>query len=154
MIIFGTRHKFKTIDRGEFYCPHCRTKRPYERKEARPYFALYFIPVFPIGHGSEVIECMTCGTLFAPDALNAAPPQAPPDLAALINSIGRQLAGGTPVEFVVRALTGRGLDYDMARAIVERELGATRRTCPACNLTYAPGVETCTECGGALEGPR
>jgi len=97
---------------------------------------------------------MTCGTLFAPDALNATPVQAPPDLAALINSVGKQLAGGVPVEFVVRALTGRGLDFDVARALVDRELGSNRRICPACNLTYAPGVGTCTECGGTLEGPR
>ena len=123
MIIFGTRQRFKTIDTGEFYCPQCRARRSYVHKQARPYFALYFVPVFPVGQGHELIECGTCGTQFAMDVLQATPPQPRPDLASLINGVGRDLAAGQPVEFVIRTLTGHGLDLDAARHVVEGQLG-------------------------------
>lgn len=153
MIIFGTRQRFKTIDTGEFYCPHCRARRPYERKQARPYFALYFVPIFPVGEGHEVVECKACGTMFAPDVLQATPPQPKPDLASLINGVGRDLAAGRPVEYVIRMLTGHGLDLDAARHLVEAQLGPTVRRCTTCGLSYAPRVTTCSECGQPLAAP-
>ena len=153
MIIFGTRQRFKTIDTGEFYCPQCRARRSYVHKQARPYFALYFVPVFPVGQGHDLIECGTCGTQFTMDVLQATPPQPRPDLASLINGVGRDLAAGQPVEFVIRSLTSHGLDLDAARHVVEGQLGATVRACATCGLTYAPGVTTCSECGQSLAAP-
>ena len=153
MIIFGTRQRLKTIDSGEFYCPQCRTRRPYERKLARPYFALYFVPVFPVGKGHELIECQACGTKFAPDVLLATPPKPKPDLASVINGVGRDLEAGKPMEYVIRSLTGMGLDLDAARHIVEGQLAPTVRRCNSCGLTYSPHITTCFECGQPLAAP-
>ena len=151
MIIFGTRNRTKAIDAGQFYCPHCRAVRPYERKSARQYFALYFIPVFPIGQPVEFVECQVCGTAFSPDVLNSTPPPEKPDLVALLNNIGAILRNGRAVEYVIRDLTAAGLDLQVARETVEARLGTERNVCRSCGLTYAAGIEKCAVCGGPLQ---
>ncbi len=154
MIIFGTRAKTQVLGEGEFTCPQCRVRRRYQRKQARPYFALYFIPIFPVGKGLEFVECQTCGRAFEPAVLTYKLPEPKPDLAFVLNTIGERLANGAPIDFVIRDLTAAGLDFDVARAIVEAQATPDRQQCPACGLTYTAGVRTCTSCGGALQdGP-
>lgn len=154
MIIFGTRAKTQVLEEGEFTCPQCRARRRYQRKQARPYFALYFIPIFPVGKGMEYIECQTCGRAFEPGVLNLKLPEPRPDLALVLNTIGERLADGAPIEFVIRDLTAAGLDFDVARAIVEAQAGADRQHCPVCGLTYTAVPRACTSCGGLLQdGP-
>ncbi|MBN1966833.1 MAG: zinc ribbon domain-containing protein [Anaerolineae bacterium] len=151
MIIFGTRPRGKTIDSGEFYCPHCRALRRYELKESRPYFTLYFLPVFPVGEARQYVQCETCGTAFTPDILKTAPPEVPPDLATLLNRLIEQLAGGQPLEYAIRDLTAAGLEFDIARRMVNEYAGDGRKVCTACGLTYAAPVARCTQCGGPLQ---
>jgi transcription elongation factor Elf1 len=151
MIIFGTKAKTQTLDEGDFYCPQCRMKRHYLRKQARPYFALYFIPLIPIGQGTEFVECQSCRTTFEPGVLAAKAPPPVVDLATRINMIRGRLAQGAPVEYVLRELTAAGLEFDVARATIDAQLGPRRRRCNACGLAYAPEVTVCSECGGALE---
>lgn len=151
MIIFGTRARTRILDEGEFYCPQCRMARRYTRKQARPYFALYFVPVFPVGQGREFVECKTCGTAFEPGVLGLEAPQQPVDLATLLNGIKPRLAAGTPLDYILRDLTSAGLDYDVARATIDSQLGgADRSHCPACGLTYTAAKTNCAECGGPL----
>lgn len=151
MIIFGTRAKTRTLDEGEFFCPQCRMQRHYQRKEARPHFALYFIPVFPVGQGREFVECQTCGTAFEPRVLEMKAPQPRADLATLMNGIKPRLEAGTPVDYVLRDLTAAGLDYDVARAAVDSQMGSSDRLqCASCGLTYTAGVTVCAECGDPL----
>ncbi|GAB4569498.1 MAG: hypothetical protein Kow0077_02130 [Anaerolineae bacterium] len=151
MIIFGTRAKLRTLDEGEFFCPKCNMRRRYARKEARPYLALYFIPVFPVGKGVEFIECQTCGGAFEPAVLTMKPPTPRPDAVTLLNEARDRLKAGTPIDFVLRDLTATGLDYDVARATLDAQVGAERVYCPACGLSYVPEVRQCHECGGTLE---
>ncbi len=154
MIIFGTRPKTKTVGSGRFYCPQCRAERLYERKEAKPYFTLYFIPIFPIGRGGEYVECQTCGAAFEPGVLDGMPPEPPPDLAAQINTIRARLEGGAPVEYVIRDLTAAGLDWEVARSLVGAQIGPERKVCQACGLEYASAVDVCAVCHGPLVPAR
>lgn len=154
MIIFGTRVRHKVIGEGQFFCPRCQARRAYVHKQASRYFALYFIPVFPMGQLGEFVECATCGTAFELGVLQlkAAPRSrsGPNDLSRLINSLGDRLSGGTPAEYLVRDLTAAGLDPDIAQDLVGKQLTNGRRECRACGLTFAPTVTACAECGNPL----
>lgn len=151
MIIFGTKAKYKTIGKGVFYCPHCQTERNYERKQGKNYFALYFIPIIPMGDIGEFIECQRCGRTYSPDVLKfkpSVPPQT--DAARMLNDIKAKLDRGMSVEYVVSELTVQGLDRDIAQNMVTMVIGDKRKECPGCGLTYAASVGRCTECGTAL----
>jgi transcription elongation factor Elf1 len=150
MIIFGTRAKTKDLDAGQFFCPHCQEMRQYVRKQARPYFTLYFLPVFPVGKGSEFVECQTCHLAFEPGVLSMKAPERKADLATQINRIKTRLESGTPVEYVTRDLTGAGVEWDVARAMVDAQIGPARNVCDVCGLAYASTVTTCAECHGSL----
>jgi hypothetical protein len=151
MIIFGTKPRTKTTGHGEFHCPHCETPREYERKEVKSYFALYFVPIFPIGSGREFIECQTCHHAFETSVLHDKPKVKPRSLAEMLNGAQDILESGMPVEYYVRDLTLAGLDRDVALKTVRDHIGTERKMCPSCGLTYAPSVDTCTECGESLE---
>lgn len=150
MIIFGLRVRHKTLGEGEFFCPKCQAKRAYHHKRATRYFALYFVPLIPVGTLGEYIECQACGTAFEPAVLNAKGPATRPlppvNLAALLNGLADRLKTGVPVEYLMRDLTAAGLDRDVALKMIEPHLSAGRKTCPTCNLTYAASVTTCAEC--------
>jgi hypothetical protein len=151
MIIFGTRARTKIVGEGEFFCPSCRGKRRYQHKEGRPYFALYFIPIFPVGEGRSYVECQTCGTAFDPAVLQMEPPARKAGLAEQLNTIRERLEQGAPVEYVVRDLTTAGLDFDVARGTVESQVGAGRKVCNACGLAYVSSVNKCAVCQGPLQ---
>ena len=70
MIIWGSRTRFSKTDEGTFYCPQEQGDRPYEKKTAKQWFTLYFIPVFPMNEIGEVVECQTCKTQFDPRVLS------------------------------------------------------------------------------------
>ena len=147
MIIFGTSNKSKTTGSGQFYCPNCKTTRAYERKQAKRYFSLYFIPLIPMGDLGEFVECQTCHLTYRPDILTVKPPAPKTDLAGLINSAKSRLEGGYPVEYYVRDLNAEGIERDVAWTIVNAAVGKQRRHCPNCDLSYAPTVTVCPECG-------
>jgi hypothetical protein len=154
VIIFGTRVKYKVLGEGQFFCPKCQAQRAYTHKKASRYFALYFVPLIPMGQLGEFVQCQTCGMTFKPDVLQPGfqrqVKQTPVDLAKLLNTLPARLAAGTPVEYLVRDLTAGGLDRDVARDMVEPALGAARKSCDACGLTYAASVERCAVCGQPL----
>lgn len=151
MIIFGTSNKMKTVGSGQFHCPNCRTMRTYERKQAKRYFSLYFIPLIPMGDAGEFVECQTCHLTFRPEVLNVKPPEPTTDLAGLINSAKARLQGGYPIEYFVRDLNAAGLERDTAWNIVNAAVGTDRRVCPTCDLSYADEVVLCRECNQPLD---
>ncbi|MGH9242843.1 MAG: hypothetical protein ACRD29_00675 [Acidimicrobiales bacterium] len=70
LIIFGWRTRSKTLDTGVFFCPHCGGDRAYERKAARRWFTLFFLPVVPVGRElGQFVECETCRKGFEPGVL-------------------------------------------------------------------------------------
>ncbi|MCC6904501.1 MAG: zinc ribbon domain-containing protein [Anaerolineae bacterium] len=155
MIIFGTKVRGRKTGEGDFYCPRCQATRRYHYKEARQFFTLYFIPVIPLRRMGEYVECQTCKTAFEPQArlqrTRPAPaPSLPDDLVMMINSAKTRLERGYPVEYMVRDLTAAGLERSAAHGVVAGAIGAGRKVCKACGLTYALSVYTCSECGKPL----
>ena len=158
MIIFGTRVKYKTIGEGQFFCPKCQQTRAYVHKKASRYFALYFVPLVPMGSLGEYVECQTCHTTFKPDVLTqgamlraaSATSKIRASLASQINALPDRLRDGTPVEYVLRDLTAAGLDRTRAQEMIDVHLSGARRHCATCGLTYADNVTTCAECHGPL----
>ena len=150
MIIFGTRVRHKVIGEGKFFCPKCQAQRAYVHKRASRYFTLYFLPVFPMGKLGEFVECQTCGVAFEMNVLNIKGPVRPrpqqASLAQLINSVPNRLKAGVPMEYLLRDLTGSGVDRDVALNMINPHLSAGRKTCVTCGLTYAAEVTVCAEC--------
>ncbi len=64
LIIFGIRVRYRTLSEGRFYCPHDGGDRSYRRRQARRWFALFFIPVVPLKVLGEFIECSSCGSTY------------------------------------------------------------------------------------------
>lgn len=152
MIIFGTKARQKTVGAGQFYCPRCQVQRAYERKKARRYFTLYFIPVIPMDELGEFVECQTCHMAFTPDVLSMKPAPRKLTVTEMLNTVKKLLeVDAMPVEYLVRDLTAAGLDREVALATIRDQIGDGRKTCPNCGLTYAPAVTTCSECQQPLE---
>lgn len=154
MIVFGTRIRARVIGEGQFFCPHCQAQRSYWRKRATRYFALYFVPVFPLGQVGEFVECQTCHMAFEPVVLErkmtASRSGQRDGLAHMLNTLAERLAAGAPVEYLVRDLTAAGLERDLAVELVSRHLTAGQRQCPDCGLTYSEAVTACAVCGKPL----
>ncbi|MCA0452729.1 MAG: zinc ribbon domain-containing protein [Chloroflexi bacterium] len=146
MIIFGTRNKLKTVGTGQFYCPRCQAQRTYERKTAKRYFALYFVPLIPMGDLGEFVECTTCHMTYNVDVLKTKAPVQQVGAVELLNSVKSRLVGGDPVEYVVRDLTAAGIERDMALSLVQSTIGDKRKLCATCNLSYATDITRCQEC--------
>jgi hypothetical protein len=154
MIIFGTRARHKTIKSGKFHCPHCQRERQYAHKQGRNYFALYFVPIFPVGGEEEFIECQSCRRTYAVDVLQYKPAAAPQvDAARLLTAVKERLEKGYSVEYVVSDLTAEGMDREVAASMVTVAVGPQRRVCPKCDLTYAPSVTACPDCTVSLPEP-
>ena len=64
MILIGSMEWSSTVARGEFFCPKCNAAKPYQRKVARPFLTLYFVPVVPIGGLREFVLCRNCRERF------------------------------------------------------------------------------------------
>ncbi len=150
MIIFGTRPRYKTTGEGEFFCPSCQKERHYERKGGKNYFALYFIPLIPMGDLKEFIECQTCGRSYSPEVLNRKLSKPEPDVAKMLNMVKGRLERGYPVEYMISELTDDGIDRDIAANIVRMAVGDERKTCPNCGLNYSAQVTACPDCKVSL----
>ena len=108
MIIFGTRTRVSTTDTGTFACLRCGAGQRYERKRARRWFTLYFIPVFPVGDLGEFVECGLCHGTFKTEVLALRLPV--PDQSvevefkrAMLRAAALHLPAGAPPERVAQA---------------------------------------------------
>jgi hypothetical protein len=71
MILIGTMEWASTVERGDFFCPACNASKSFQRKVARPFLTLYFIPVVPLGGLREFVLCRSCRRRFEPEILSA-----------------------------------------------------------------------------------
>lgn len=71
MIVFGTRNTRRTLATGEFACPKCGVDRTYRHIRAKRWGHIFFIPLIPLGEGTEMVQCDVCKTNFSPDVLGA-----------------------------------------------------------------------------------
>ncbi len=63
-LIWGFKVRFKLLDSGTFFCPTCGGDRPYELRQARRWFHLYYIPLIPAAVLGEQVRCGVCTTSF------------------------------------------------------------------------------------------
>jgi len=70
MIIFGTKSTRKTLDSGTFGCPQCQNTRNFDKRRAKKWFHLYFIPIIPLKEYPPYVECKSCNATFVEGVLN------------------------------------------------------------------------------------
>lgn len=70
MFIFGTKSTRKLLDQGRFVCPQCKCENLFEKRRARSWFHLYFIPVIPLKMHPPYVECKGCKATFVEGVLN------------------------------------------------------------------------------------
>ena len=70
MIIWGSRGRTFTEQKGRFFCPSCDSEKNYEHKKVEKWFTLYFLPIFPTKKLGEYIECGSCESTFQMKVLN------------------------------------------------------------------------------------
>jgi tetratricopeptide (TPR) repeat protein len=71
ILLFGTRPIISNDpDAGSVntVCPRCGQRADIVGKVYRPWFTLFFIPVFPIGGAKRFSQCSNCGAQFMVDA--------------------------------------------------------------------------------------
>ena len=73
MIIWGWRAITRNGESGQFNCPNCNVRRPYQRKKIQRFFTLYFIPIIPLQVLQESIECQVCKKRYVPEVLTHDP---------------------------------------------------------------------------------
>lgn len=105
LLIFGIRIRFRTLATVAFFCPRCGGDREGQRRAARRWFTLFWVPVLPLDQVGEVVECTTCHTRFEP-AVADVPTSA--SLSEILGNAVRVLAAmvvrtGDPTDASLRA---------------------------------------------------
>jgi hypothetical protein len=70
VLIIGFRILWRTLRGGTFHCPNENTDRPYLLQEARRFFAVFFIPLIPIGKAGQAVRCESCKARFPVQVLD------------------------------------------------------------------------------------
>jgi hypothetical protein len=69
-LVWGFKVRFKTVLQGAFFCPTCGGDRPFEQKQGRRWFTLFWIPVIPLKEvGEQFVECSTCRQAYKTSVL-------------------------------------------------------------------------------------
>jgi tetratricopeptide (TPR) repeat protein len=71
ILLFGTRQIISNDPSAaptNIVCPSCGQRAQMIGKTARPWFTIFFIPVFPIGGAKSFSQCSRCGAQFMADA--------------------------------------------------------------------------------------
>lgn len=62
MIIFGSRTSAKLVATLFLVCHMCQAQVAQRLFRRRTWFTLFFIPIFPFGHGKYIMQCANCGS--------------------------------------------------------------------------------------------
>ncbi len=151
IVIFGARDRETVIASGYFLCPACGQLRPYKHKRLARYFAIYFLPIFPLQSLGEMIECQTCQHGYRLEEIRRSTRLITEG--DLLRAVSIELQRGLPLHRLQRRLVEDGLDRSEAVRIVHHCIHGRQRTCPRCQFAYLPSVRFCTNCGQALSAP-
>jgi predicted RNA-binding Zn-ribbon protein involved in translation (DUF1610 family) len=143
IIIWGSRGLTSTRGSGTFYCPRCDSEADYALKQVRPFFTIYFIPLFPIGAAQRYVECHSCGGTFKEEVLDMGPPT---EGQRALTQLYQDLQTGSSLEDAEARLVSLGLEKDRAREVVEEMTEGDTWACPACGDRYLKAVRRCTRC--------
>ncbi|MBX3185875.1 MAG: TerB family tellurite resistance protein [Labilithrix sp.] len=135
LIIFGTRGVTTTAGSGEFHCPDCGAKRPFEHKRVRRFFTLYFIPLIPLDTIGEYVECLHCRSTYKPAVLELLPGPDEKQIEAEFHAAVRRvmvlmmLADGRiddeEIE-TIRTIYGKIASTTITKEDIEREVAASQ----------------------------
>jgi len=70
LLIFGLRVFYRAVGQGTFHCQRCGGDREYRHRAGRRWFTLFFIPVIPLNHVGDHVQCTVCGTRYRMDVLS------------------------------------------------------------------------------------
>jgi len=146
IVIWGSRGITRTRETGEFYCPHCDAQEEYALKQVRPFFTLYFIPLFPIGAAQRYVQCRGCKRTFNEAVLDYEPPSEGERLAGRIYD---ELRTGTSVGVLKRKLVDHGMNEAKAAQLLDKMCDGQPRHC-SCGQSFHPDVRKCSHCGEVL----
>jgi len=146
IILFGSRGVTSTVEQGDFYCPQCDRREEYDLKQVRPFFTLFFIPIFPIGGGQRYVECLGCGGTFKERVLDYEPPS---ETDRLVAQFYNELKTGTSLEVIQQKLVNGGMETEKAEEILLSMCDGRPLRC-SCGRRYHPQVPKCSECGADL----
>jgi hypothetical protein len=70
LLIFGLRVFYRAVGQGMFHCQRCGGDREYRHRAGRRWFTLLLIPVIPLNHVGDHVQCTICGTRYRMDVLS------------------------------------------------------------------------------------
>jgi hypothetical protein len=70
LVIFGLRVFYRAVGQGTFHCQRCGGDREYRHRAGRRWFTLVFIPVIPLNHVGDHVQCTICSTRYRMDVLS------------------------------------------------------------------------------------
>jgi hypothetical protein len=70
LLIFGLRVFYRAVGQGMFHCQRCGGDREYRHRAGRRWFTVFFIPVIPLNHVGDHVQCTVCGTRYRMDVLS------------------------------------------------------------------------------------
>lgn len=73
-MLWGGRHRDRTVSSGLFVCPDEGTERAYWAHQVRNWFHVLSIPVVPGAKVGEYVECFACGASYHPGILRTRHP--------------------------------------------------------------------------------
>jgi hypothetical protein len=76
MFIFGWGPRETRMDSGQFDCPVCQAKSPFQHLRRRRWMTFFFIPIIPVSSSHDFIRCQACQSSIPLNALLGEP--APP----------------------------------------------------------------------------
>lgn len=143
IVIWGSRGLTFRLDSGEFYCPQCNDDQAYDLKHVRPFFTLYFIPLFPIGAAERFVECKRCNGTFREEVLDAEPPS---EEQRLFSRIWGGLQDGMSLDDAEDHMVESGMSRGQARDLLDEVAGDETWTCDRCSARYIKKVRKCRAC--------
>jgi hypothetical protein len=148
MIIWGSKGRQMKLGSGDFNCPKCQAKRPYNHMRSTLYFTLYFIPLFRMRNLGEYIECQTCKQGFQMEILQYEPPT---QAQIITGQVEEELEAGLPLHMAQKKMTSNGVSEADAKQIISTASRGITKKCKDCGFEYISTVTLCSNCGGRLE---
>jgi hypothetical protein len=152
MIIWGSKGRKKVISRGVFYCPRCRTQRPYHHVRVSKHFTLYFIPLFETKHLGSYIKCQFCLTPFELSVLTYGQEMVS-KVNEFIEAVRQQVGEGIPVSTIFNQLKETGVSDEIANNALAAATNGKLMVCEKCMLIYGGSLKFCSACGAKLSLP-
>ncbi len=115
LLLFGVRYLYTLVTTGSFHCPVCGVDRSYRVRRPRSWFHVFWLPLVPLRHGAEFVECDVCRSRFEPTVLGVPTSQ----------QLGELLSRGvrTAAAYLITSAEASGETLERSVAVLQRSLG-------------------------------